>query len=120
MNTRILPVAGLLTLAAVVAAVALPGSATSAAAEAGGITVQGTASVKVVPDRAELTFGVESQGDTARAALAANAAEMRKVIAALKAAGATEVKTQYVGLSPRYNERNEAQGFTVLAPVASN
>jgi uncharacterized protein len=119
MNTRILPVAGLLTLAAVVTAVALPGSATSAAAEAGGITVQGTASIKVVPDRAELTFGVESQGDTARAALAANAAEMRKVIAALKVAGATEVKTQYVSLSPRYNERNEAQGFTASNSVSA-
>ena len=42
-----------------------------------------------VPDRAELSFGVESQGRAARAALAANAAEMRRVIAALKAAGAT-------------------------------
>ena len=67
----------------------LPGSASSAAAEAGGITVQGTASVTSVPDRAELSFGVESQGQTAKAALAANAAEMRRVIAALKAAGAT-------------------------------
>ena len=44
MNMRILPVAGLLSLVAVVTAVALPGAATSAAAEAGGITVQGTAS----------------------------------------------------------------------------
>src|SRR5918994_1054604 len=119
MNTRIFPVAGLLTLAAVVTAVALPGSATSAAAEAGGITVQGTASVEVVPDRAELTFGVESQGDTARAALAANAAEIRKVIAALKAAGAVDLETQYVSLSPRYNERNEAQGFTASNSVSA-
>ena len=119
MNTRILPVAGLLTLAAVVTAVALPGSATSAAAEAGGITVQGTASVEVVPDRAELTFGVESQGDTARAALAANAAEIRKVTAALKAAGAVDLETQYVSLSPRYNERNEAQGFTASNSVSA-
>ena len=118
MNMRILPVAGLLTLVAVVAAVALPGAATSAAADAGGITVQGTASVKVVPDRAELTFGVESQGDTARAALAANAAEMRKVVAALKAAGATDLETQYVSLSPRYNERNEAQGFAASNSVS--
>ena len=119
MNTRILPVAGLLTLVAIVTAVALPGAATSAAAEAGGITVQGTASVKVVPDRAELTFGVESQADSARAALAANAAAMRKVIAALKAAGATDLKTQYVSLSPRYNERSEAQGFSASNSVSA-
>ncbi len=119
MNTRILPVAGLLTLVAIVAAVALPGAASSAAAEEGGITVQGTASVTSVPDRAGLSFGVESQGATARAALAANAAEMRKVIAALKAAGATDVKTQYVSLSPRYNERNEAQGFSASNSVSA-
>ena len=119
MKTRILPVAGLLTLVAVVTAVALPGAASSAAAEDGGITVQGTASVTAVPDRAELTFGVESQGATARAALTANAAEMRKVVAALKAAGVADVKTQYVSLSPRYNERNEAQGFSASNSVSA-
>ena len=115
MKTRILPIAGLLVLAALLAAVSLPGSASSAAAEAGGITVQGTAAVVSVPDRAELSFGVESQGQSARAALSANAAEMRRVIAAVKAAGGTDVKTQSVSLSPRYNERNE-----VLAFVATN
>jgi uncharacterized protein len=119
MNTRTLSVAGVLTLAAVLVAVALPGAATSAAAEAGGITVQGTASVTSVPDRAELSFGVESQGKTARAALAANAAEMRRVIAALNAAGATNVRTQHVSLSPRYDERNQAQGFTATNSVSA-
>jgi uncharacterized protein len=119
MKTRILPVAALLLLAAAVAAVALPGSATSAAAEPAGITVQGTASVESVPDRAELSFGVESQGATARSALAANAAEMRRVLAALKAAGATNVKTQYVSLSPRYTERNEAEGFSATNSVSA-
>jgi uncharacterized protein len=119
MNTRTLSVAGALTLAAVLTAVALPGAATSAAAEAGGITVQGTASVTSVPDRAELSFGVESQGETARSALAANAAEMRRVIAALKTAGATNVKTQHVSLSPRYDERNQAQGFTASNSVSA-
>ena len=119
MKTRILPIAGLLLLAATVVAVALPGAATSAAAEPAGITVQGTASVESVPDRAELSFGVESQGETARAALAANAAEMRRVLAALKSAGATNVKTQYVSLSPRYSERNEAQGFGATNTVSA-
>jgi uncharacterized protein YggE len=119
MKTRILPLAGLLLLAAVATAVALPGAATSAAAEEGGITVQGTASVTSVPDRAELSFGVESQGETARAALAANAAEMRRVLAALRSAGATNVKTQYVSLSPRYDERSQAQGFTATNSVSA-
>ena len=122
MKTRILLVAVPLVLAAALAAATLPGSASSAAAEteAGGITVTGTASVSSVPDRAELSFGVESQGQTAKAALAANATEMRKVIAAVKAAGGTDVKTQYVSLSPRYNETNEVQTFVATNSVSAS
>src|ERR687898_3001109 len=119
MKMRILPLVGLLTFAAVFAAVSLPGAASSAAADAGSITVQGTASVAAVPDRAELSFGVESPGQTAKAALAANAAEMRRVIAAVRAAGGTDVKTQSVSLSPRYNERNEPLGFVATNSVAA-
>ncbi|MEO5575833.1 MAG: SIMPL domain-containing protein [Gaiellaceae bacterium] len=119
MKTRILPNSGLLVLAALLAAVSLPGSASSAAAESGGITVQGTAFVVSVPDRAELSLGVESQGQTAKAASAANAAEMRRVMAAVKAAGGTDVKTQYVSLSPRYNERNEVQAFVATNSVSA-
>jgi uncharacterized protein YggE len=119
MNMRILPVVGALALAAVVAAATLPGSASSAAAEEGGITVQGTASVASVPDRAELSFGVESQGQTAKAALAANAAEMRRVLAALRAAGAADLKTQYVSLSPRLGEQNEVQAYVATNSVSA-
>ena len=121
MKTRLLLIAAPLVLVAAVAAATLPGSAQSAAAEAldGGITVTGTAAVTSVPDRAELSFGVESQGQTAKAALAANAAEMRKVIAAVKAAGGTDVKTQSVSLSPRYNEQNEVQTFAASNSVSA-
>ncbi len=119
MKKRILPITGLLLVAAALGAVSLPGTASSAAAEAGGITVQGVASVAIVPDRAELSFGVESQAPTARAALAANAAEMRKVIAAVKAGGGTDVKTQSVSLSPRYGEQNEVQGFVATNTVSA-
>lgn len=105
-----------LVFAAVAAVVTLPDRASSAATESpGSITVQGTGTVTSVPDRAQLSFGVESQGDTARAALAANGAEMRRVLSALKAAGAKDVKTQYVSLSPRYGDE-----MTVLGYVATN
>lgn len=119
MKTRIVLVAAPLVLVAALAAATLPGPAASAEAEAGGITVQGTASVVSVPDRAELSFGVESQGVTAKAALAANAAEMRRVLAALKAAGASELKTQYVSLSPRLNERREVQAYVATNSVSA-
>jgi uncharacterized protein YggE len=72
-----------------------------------------------VPDRAELSFGVESQGQTAKAALAANAAEMRRVIAAVKAAGGAGVRTQSVSLSPRYDEQNQVQGFVATNSVSA-
>ena len=96
-----------------------PGRRRARRPRSGGITVQGTAAVVSVPDRAELSFGVESQGQTARAALSANAAEMRRVIAAVKAAGGTDVKTQSVSLSPRYNERNEVQAYVATNTVSA-
>jgi uncharacterized protein YggE len=119
MKTRILLVAAPLALAVALAAATLPGTASSAAAESGGLTVTGTASVSSVPDRAELSFGVESQGASAKAALAANAVEMRKVIAAVKAAGGTDVKTQSVTLSPRYDDKNEVQAFVATNSVST-
>lgn len=82
----------------------LPAAQAQGEEPAQGITVHGTASVKVEPDQAQLWFGVESAGATAKAALAANASEMRKVLDALRAAGATDLRTQHVSLSPRYVE----------------
>ncbi len=110
---------GLLTVAAL-AAVVHAGDAPAAAAEAtGGITVNGTGSVSAAPTRAELYFGVESQGETARAALAANGAEMRRVLAALREAGATDLKTQSVNLNPRYVEGGSVRGFTATNAVSA-
>lgn len=115
----LLPIASLLALAAV-AAVVLAGTAPAAAGDpADGITVQGTASVSAVPDRAELHVGVESQGATAKAALAANAAEMRRVLAALRNAGATDLKTQSVTLNSRSAEGGAVQGFTAQNSVSA-
>ncbi len=83
MRRLAITITSLLALAAL-AAVVHAGDAPAAAGDpADGITVQGTASVSAVPDQAQLYVGVESQGATAKAALAANAAEMRRVLAAL-------------------------------------
>jgi uncharacterized protein len=113
-------ISALLALAAV-AAVTRAGEAPAAAGEpADGITVQGSGSVTAVPDRAQLSFGVETQATTAKAALAANGTEMRKVIAAIKAAGATDVQTQSVSLYPRYAESNGSEQGGVQGYVAQN
>jgi uncharacterized protein YggE len=120
MNRRLLLIAMPLVFAAVAAVITLPDRASSAASEGpGGITVQGTGTVTSIPDRAQLSFGVESQGETARAALAANGAEMRRVLAALKAAGAKDVKTQYVSLSPRYGDEMSVLGYVATNTVTA-
>ena len=119
MNKRILLIATPLVLAGILAAATLPGGAASAAGETGGITVQGTASIDTTPDRAVISFGVESQAETARAALAANAAEMRRVLAALRAAGATDVRTQSVSVSPRYGDQMAVQGYVAQNSVSA-
>jgi len=112
-------ISALLALAAV-AAVTRAGDAPAAAGEPGnGITVQGSGTVSTVPDRAQLSFGVESRAATAKAALAANAVEMRKVIAAVKAAGATDVQTQSVSLQPQYSEAGAVRGYIAQNSVSA-
>ncbi len=116
----LVPVAAL--AAALFLAFGTSGAPAAAGDPADGITVQGTAVVAAIPDRAAISFGVESPAPTARAALAANAAELRKVIAALKAAGATELTTQSISLSTHYSQQGEPNGYvaqnTVSAKVA--
>ena len=79
------------------------------------VTVSGTGSVTAVPDRAEISAGVETRAPTAKAALAANAAAMQKVLGALKAGGGTDVTTQTVSLSSAFDNQGQPNGY-----VASN
>ena len=71
----------------------------------GTISVSGTGTVTTEPDTATTTFGVVTQGATAKEAMARNSQEMAKVIDALKRAGvsAKDLQTQYVSLDPRYD-----------------
>ena len=66
------------------------------------ITVSGSGSVSATPNRAAFTFGVATRSKTAAQALAANSAEMGKVIDALKRAGVApaEIQTSSVSVSP--------------------
>lgn len=52
-----------------------------------------------VPDLATISVGVETQGDTARAAMAANAAQMASLRAALKKAGIADRDVQTAAIS---------------------
>jgi uncharacterized protein YggE len=101
-------VAALLVLAvAALAGVGRPEAAGGAGNDdpRSGITVTGTGDMRATPDRAGLSFGVQSNGATAAEALAANSAELRRLIDALKAAGveAKDLKTEHLDVSPRYD-----------------
>jgi uncharacterized protein YggE len=89
-------------------------------ASAGGITVVGTGSVSVVPDRAGFTFGTVSQARTAAAALAASADGLKRIVAALRQAGVAgaDIQTSEVSLSPRMDENGSAVvGYTATNSV---
>lgn len=114
------------TLAAVGAAVVAlagvgrPETAGGAANPAGGITVTGTGTITSVPNEAEFSFSVQSNGATAREALSANSDQMRKVLAALKAAGVGkgDVQTQNVSVSPTYTDQGQTDGYTANNSVS--
>jgi uncharacterized protein YggE len=84
------------------------------------VVVSGIGSVKTVPDEAELSFGVETRGDTAKAALAANGDAMRKIIAALRAAGARDEQTEYVSVWPLSGEGGAITGYSASNSVSAS
>ena len=102
------------------AGVGRPETAGGAANPAGGITVTGTGTITSVPNEAEFSFSVQSNGATAREALSANSDQMRKVLAALKAAGVEkrDVQTQNVSVSPTYSDNGQTNGYTASNSVS--
>ena len=102
------------------AGVGRPDLAGGASEPSGGITVNGTGTVQTVPDQAEFTLGVESEGPTARDALASNSQRMRHVLAALSAAGVAkkDVQTQNVSLSQTYSSDGRPDGYSAHDSVS--
>lgn len=98
------------------------GASTTATAAQHSIVVTGQGSVATAPNRAQVSFGVSTSAKTASAALRANAAEMTKVIAALKGQGiaAADIRTDVVSLSPRYSQSgNTVIGYEVTNAVSA-
>ena len=83
------------------------------------VTVNGTGTVKSVPDEANFSFGVESRAKTAQAAIAANAAQMEKLIAALRKAGARELATQWVSVYPVTSDDGTPDGYSASNSVSA-
>jgi uncharacterized protein YggE len=116
---RLVAGAGAVTLAAAALTLfALPAGA-QAPDETRTITVNGSASVTAVPDRAEWSFGVQTQAGSAGDALKKNGAAMQTVIAALKAAGiaAADLRTEQVSLFPQTDEKGQVISFTASNSV---
>ena len=116
-------IAALVAVGAAVVALAgvgRPDLAGSASDPSGGITVRGTGTVKTTPDQAEFTLGVQSEGATAREALASNSERMRRVLAALFSAGIAkgDVQTQDVSLSQSYSGDGRPNGYSAHNSVA--
>lgn len=114
--------AALLVAVAALAGVGRPGAAHgSSSAPAGrSITVTGTGTAAAVPNEASFSFGVESTGVSARAAQAANAERMARVVAALRRAGVAErdIQTTDVSVMPDWSDDgSRVEGFRAHASV---
>ncbi|MGH2996247.1 MAG: SIMPL domain-containing protein, partial [Gaiellaceae bacterium] len=83
-----------------------------------GITVTGSGKATLVPDVAEWSFGVQTDADTAAAALAANSEAMEGVLTALRGAGIDkkDLRTEQVSVYPRTSD----DGRSVVGYTATN
>src|SRR4051794_18821476 len=102
------------------AGVGLPSAAHGDAGITRTITVNGTGTVKVTPDRAGFSFGVDSRAATAREASADNAGAMQRLIAALKGAGiaADNIQTDQVSVWPSTDGDGKVTGYTATGSVS--
>jgi hypothetical protein len=100
MKRLLLAASALFALVALAGAVGLPdlAGAQDAPEATDSLTVNGVGTVKSVPDEAQMSFGVETRGATAKAAVAANADAMRRIVNALRRAGGREIATQWVSV----------------------
>jgi uncharacterized protein YggE len=83
------------------------------------ITVNGTATLRVPPDRVSFSVGVETQGATVGAAFEANRKKIDSVVAALKTKGVApkEVQTSNLEIGVPYEDGRRLPGYRVSALV---
>lgn len=109
-----------LAVVALAGAVGLPDLAGAQDAPDGDtVTATGVGTVSAVPNEAQMSFGVETRGQSARAAVSANADAARRVLNALRQAGARELATQYVSVYPVTGERGQIEGYSASNSVSA-
>lgn len=104
--------------AAALTGVGLPEQARGEEAASRTVTVTGIGTVEARPDEASFSFGVDTRAETAEAASDENAAAMRRLIDALKAAGVDgdDIQTQSVSVWPVADEQR-THGYTASNSV---
>jgi uncharacterized protein len=92
------------------------------AEEEGWIQVSGTASVQVAPDRARVSFAMETRASAATAAAAANADAMDAVLRSLREAAfdGLVLRTFGYSLRPEYSNSNNQRVREIVAYTALN
>ncbi len=118
MTLRPLLLASVLALSAIAMTASAQTTAPAAFASNGTLlSVSAQAEARRVPDVATISAGVVTQADDANAAMRANAVQMDKVMAAIRAAGIAErdIQTSGVNLNPQYryveNQAPEITGY---------
>jgi hypothetical protein len=114
-----LAAAAVLTAAAALSGVARPDPARGDTAPQKLVTTLGHGVVNTVPDVAVASFGVRTEAATAADALARNAEQMTRVVAALRTAGGEKLQTQQVSLYPRTDESGTTTGFVATNTVSA-
>jgi uncharacterized protein YggE len=85
------------------------------------VTVTGTATITAKPDEAVIGLGVQTQANTAQAALSENAVKMTALIASLmdKGIGEDDIATSYVSIYPTYgNSGADITGYQAVNQVS--
>ena len=119
MTRLLLAVPALLAVAALAGTVGTPDFASAdEPASADTLVVTGVGSVEAVPDDASFSFGIETHAATARAALSENGDQVRRLLAALRHAGAHELQTQYVSVWP-ISENGSISGYSASNSVSA-
>jgi len=88
------------------------------------LTIQGSAEVTGVPDMASFSLSVNTEGESARAALTANNEDMSAVIAKLKASGLadTAIQTRGISIAPQWesNDGTSSAPPRIVGYIARN
>lgn len=100
----------------------MPGARSQEAPDPGWIQVDGTGSVDVTPDRASVSFAVETRAAAASDASQSNADAMDAVLRALRAAGLPGLQLESFGYSlrPEYARTDDQRTREIVAYTALN